>query len=638
MALYKEKSCIHGKTKSLSLQEKDGDYLFCKSGLLFTVNVILITIAFMSSQSVIEQIKQHLDIVDVVGSYVTLKHAGKYFKASCPFHQEKTASFVVSPEIARWHCFGACHEGGDIFSFVMKWENITFAEALKLLAERAGVTLTNDTKSVGYQDPDAINKDVIFKITELSARYFAYLLQKAPIASLARQYLIDRGLTDKITASFQLGYAPEGWTNLRDYLSKKNFQDSELLLSGLFVQGDRGIYDRFRGRLMFPIQNQRGQIVGFSGRLIKQEITDKDGGKYINTPETLVYHKRESLYGLFHTKDEIRKQNRAMVVEGEFDMLSPFEKGIGNIVAIKGSAFTDDQLRILRRYCSRLILALDNDDAGFDALRKTTIDAQQFGFELYVCPIPGGKDPDEAARHHLGELKQAIAHPTPVYDHIIDTLFNKVDVHDPFSKKAFAEATIPYINLIDNPIVRTHYVQKVATLLQSTESNVLELIRDYRKRIKTPIHKVDIVNIEETKPHERAQLLQKHILSSLISSVFSQDILSQVTSILRSEDFTDGPYRILYSKFIQHIEKPLTSNFLDSLTGELRPIYDELYLYSSLVEPVDEKSIVRLALEYKKIHITSIIQDKPNDDESDGEELNKLILQRSEVEKRLKSV
>jgi DNA primase len=212
----------------------------------------------MASQSVVEEIKQKVDIVELVGSYVSLKHAGKYFKANCPFHQEKTPSFVVSPDIQRWHCFGACHEGGDIFNFIMKWEGVSFGEALRILAERAGVPLTDQAKSSGYFDAEVDKRSKVFSINELAAKYYAYVLQTAESATVARAYLTERTLPEAIVKTFQIGYAPEAWTNLRDYMYKKSFQDQDLLATGLFVQGERGIYDRFRGRLMFPIQNTRG--------------------------------------------------------------------------------------------------------------------------------------------------------------------------------------------------------------------------------------------------------------------------------------------------------------------------------------------------------------------------------------------
>lgn len=594
----------------------------------------------MASQSVVEEIKQKVDIVDLVGSYVSLKHTGKYFKANCPFHQEKTPSFVVSPDIQRWHCFGACHEGGDIFTFVMKWEGVSFAEALRLLAERAGVSLSDQSKIAGYQDPETDKKSKILAINELTAKYYSYLLQSTEIAAQARAYLADRELPEATIRSFQIGYAPEAWSNLSDYLHKKGFGDQDLMTSGLFIQGERGIYDRFRGRLMFPIQNSRGQVVGFSGRLIKQNITEKDGGKYINTPETMVYHKRESLYGFYHTKDEIRKTNTAVVVEGEFDMLTPYVKGIANIVAIKGSAFTEDQLRILRRYCNRLILALDNDPAGFDALRKSTLDAQQFGFEMYVCEIPEGKDPDDAARKNIAQFKEAIHHPIPVYDHIINTLYAQVDEQDPFSKKHFIEGAIPFIDMIENPIVRTHYVQKAAGLLKSTEENILILLRDYKKKRNKPLSRTIPQEDSQSKHIDRSETLAKRILSILLTSGVPVEVRSMVFGILSPDDFPLASHRLIYEKLQEYSNLARGFDpavFTASLSAELRPVSDELYLYASVMEQSDEKYLSRLTLEFKKTNLSLAMQTLAKQEGADDTDtkLQELNAQLVAVEKRL---
>jgi DNA primase len=391
---------------------------------------------------------------------------------------------------------------------------------------------------------------------------------------------------------------------------------------------------------MFPIQNTRGQVVGFSGRLIKQNPTEKDGGKYINTPETLVYHKRESLFGFYHTKDEIRKANTTVVVEGEFDMLTPYEKGITNIVAIKGSAFTEDQLKTLRRYCNRLILALDNDPAGFDALRKSTLDAQQFGFELYVCAIPEGKDPDDAARKNITQLKEAIHHPIPVYDHIINTLFARVDEKDPFSKKHFIEGAIPFIDMIENPIVRTHYIQKAAGLLKSTEDNVLTLLRDYKKRNRRPTAKAEELDQTSGKHQDRLDMLAKRILSILVTISLDVSMTTEILTILTPEDFIIPSYRLIFENYrnlVQSDTKFDASVFSQNLSEELRPVYDELYLYASTVEQSDEKYLLRLTLEYKKMLIAQRMQSlskQSEDDVDDG--MSKLNADMVAVEKRLK--
>jgi len=594
----------------------------------------------MASQSVVEEIKQKIDIVELVGSYISLKHAGKYFKANCPFHQEKTPSFVVSPDIQRWHCFGSCHEGGDIFNFVMKWEGISFAEALKLLADKAGVPLVDQAKSSGYHDAEVDNKTKILSINVLAAKYYTYILQNTENGATARAYLAGRELSETIIKTFQLGYAPEAWTNLRDFLHKKGFEDQVLMSTGLFIQGERGIYDRFRGRLMFPIQNARGQVVGFSGRLIKQNITEKDGGKYINTPETLVYHKRESLFGIYHAKDDIRKANTAIVVEGEFDMLTPYAKGITNIVAIKGSAFTEDQLKTIRRYCNRLTLALDNDEAGFDALRKSTVDAQQFGFELYVCTIPEGKDPDDAARKNTAQFKEAVRHPIPVYDHIMNTLFARVDEQDPFSKKHFIEGVVPYIDMIENPIVRTHYIQKAAGLLKSTEENVLSLLRDYKQRNRKPRAKVQESEDGIIKQQDRTETFARRILSIILTVPIERQIISEILTILEADDFAIPSHRLIYDKyreFMDNNSKYDPNAFCARLNAELRPVYDELYLFASTIEQNESKYLLRITLEYKKLLIAQTIQKLSQQPEEENDDtVRKLNADMVLVEKRLK--
>ncbi len=593
--------------------------------------------AAMAGLSVVDEIKQKIDIVEFVGSYVTLKHAGKYFKANCPFHEERTPSFVVSPDIGRWHCFGACHEGGDIFNFLMKWENISFAEALKTLAQRAGVTL-DDVSKVGYTDPNDHIKATIYEIQDLAARYFAYVLAETDTGKPARDYLKYREVSSDLARTFQLGYAPDAWTSLRDYLYKKGYTDKDLTATGLFVSGDHGIYDRFRGRLMFPIKNTRGQVVGFSGRLMKEVPTEKDGGKYINSPETLVYRKRESLFGFQQTRDAIRKSNTAIVVEGEFDMLIPYAKGISNIVAIKGSAFTDDQLKMLRRTCERLILALDNDDAGFDALRKSTFDAQQYGFELYVCVIPEGKDPDEAARKDIVRLKEAIRHPVPVYDYIIDTYFARVDEKDPFTKKHFMDGAIPFIDRIVNPIVKTHYIQKAAHLLSASEGDVQALLREYR-HAKPPSTRPATDTSAPVKHGDRAGTLARRILCILLTAKIQTATYDELLSLLEAEDFADLSHREMYThlrRMMRDTKSTDTSELASRLPAELRPLYDELYLYASTIEGAEDAYLLRLGLELKKLVLTERLRQKSRDEaDSDEADITALSTQLSAVEKRL---
>lgn len=589
------------------------------------------TIAEMSGknsiQEIIEEIKSKVDIVDFVGSYVSLKKSGKYFKANCPFHQEKTPSFVVSPEIQRWQCFGACHEGGDVISFLMKWENIPFSEALKLLAEKADIALTSRLERAGFADSENDKRNKIFEINELAAKYYAYILKNHSAAEGARAYLSARSLPQGISEKFSLGYAPVGWDNLAKYLASKGFKNDEIVSTGLGIATSRGVIDRFRGRLMFPISNTLGKIIGFSGRLLGGvEPTEKTGAKYVNTPETLIYHKRESLYGFSVSKDAIRKQNSVVVVEGEFDFLTPFSKGIENIVAIKGSAFTQEQLKILKRYCDRLILALDNDKAGQDALKKSIIEAAPFGFEVYVCEMPGGKDPDDAAREHLKEFKEIIAHPTPVFDYLFKTLATSVSSGDAYSKKKFTENMAEYLLLVDNPIVKSHYVQKIAEFVSSSIGAVEEVIESLKKRKKVYSSRRSTDGNEITKTQETPKMIIQRELISNIYRLKDKEIFDKIKLLLDGTEFDSAQYKTMFLAWLEVAKKSFPADiitFLAVLPAEIRSKAEELYLASSLITATGEKAheakeVYRLALNLKKHYAHSILKGDSTEDVDDN--------------------
>src|SRR3989339_520432 len=261
----------------------------------------------------IEEIKKKIDIIEFIGSFITLKKTGRNFKANCPFHQEKTPSFIVSPERQIWHCFGGCGDGGDIVKFLMKWENITFIEALKELAQKAGVSL----KNISFEDKIWRKRERYFNMNNLTAEFFEYLLNKTKFGEKGIDYLKNRSIKLATVKKFQLGYAPSSWDSLRLFLKKKKFEEEEIYENGLLVKSEGGsYYDRFRGRLMFPIKDSRDFIIGFSGRSLDEK--DKQA-KYINTPETPIYHKRETLFGINLAKETIKKDKNAYIVEGEFD-------------------------------------------------------------------------------------------------------------------------------------------------------------------------------------------------------------------------------------------------------------------------------------------------------------------------------
>lgn len=305
----------------------------------------------------IEEIKSKVDIVEFIGGFITLKKAGRNFKAICPFHQEKSPSFVISPDRGIWHCFGACGEGGDVIKFLMKWENITFIESLKELAKKTGVKLT--LNKISFEDKIWEKKERYLGMNQLASEFFHYILNKSDFGKKAREYLKSRLLNQAIIDKFELGYSPSSWDSLKLFLKKKKYEEEEMSENGLLVKSERGTYyDRFRGRLMFPLKDSRNNVLGFSGRIL--EGSEKEA-KYVNTPETPIYHKRECLFGINLALEEIKKQKNVFIVEGELDMITPYQHGYSNFVAIKGTALTIEQLKLLKRYTDKLTLMMDAD-------------------------------------------------------------------------------------------------------------------------------------------------------------------------------------------------------------------------------------------------------------------------------------
>ena len=325
----------------------------------------------------IQGIKDRLDIVDFIRSYVTLLPAGKNFKAPCPFHKEKTPSFIVSPERQTWHCFGACSEGGDVFKFLMKYENLEFYEALKVLAEKAGVELKQISPAEQRQF------GILYDINNAAKDFFRKELWKS---RESLDYFKKRGLQKETVEEFELGLAPDKFDALTVYLTKADYNVVDIERAGLNFKNDRGSYiDRFRGRLMFPIHNHFGKVVGFSGRIFPQLETEKmDVGKYVNSPETTIFNKSRILYGFHKTKNHIKEQQSAVLVEGQMDFLMLYQDGIKNAVATSGTALTIDHLRVLRRFADQLVLSFDSDEAGIKAAERSIDLAHSFDFNTKI--------------------------------------------------------------------------------------------------------------------------------------------------------------------------------------------------------------------------------------------------------------
>ena len=412
--------------------------------------------------NVTDDIKQKLDIVDVISQYIQLSKSGRNFKANCPFHDEKTASFFVFPEKQSWHCFGACGTGGDIFTFVMRKEGLDFGQALRLLADKAGITLSSKTELRSKED--TARQDRLLKLNEVAAEYFHYLLLHEPEALSARQYADKRGLASKTIGDFQLGFAPNKWDGLMNYLAKSGYAAEEQLAVGLIVSRDNGgYYDRFRNRLIFPIRDIRGRVAGFGGRALDDSLP-----KYLNSPQTILFDKSSIIFGIDRAQGHIREKDYSIITEGYMDTITSHQYGFDNTVASMGTALTERQITTLRKFSKNIIVALDADKAGLEATTRSilTIDeqipkdhwmpwtqsktyAELVKYEVQVVEIRDGKDPDEIIRNSPEKWAQLISEPQPIIDFTLKKEIANINQDSSKDKSAVVSKLLPIISQIN---------------------------------------------------------------------------------------------------------------------------------------------------------------------------------------------
>jgi DNA primase len=435
--------------------------------------------------STVDEIKTRLDIVEVISSYVKLQKAGRQFKAPCPFHSEKTPSFIVSPDRQTWHCFGACSTGGDIFSFIEKKENVDFNGALQILARRAGV-------EVQREGPRRDELKPLYDANEAAAIFYHSLLLGGANPGIA--YAEERGLDRKAIADFQLGYSPTSWDALRDHLRGRGFADERLVEAGLVVASDRGGYDRFRGRLMFPIRDERGRVIGFGGRVLPGgEADGQASAKYLNTPQTPIFDKGGVLYALDRARDAIRTTATAVVVEGYMDVIAAHQFGFRNVVASMGTALTERQVAAIERLKpDRAVFAMDADAAGNAAAlrdvqlviasasrraapvptsRGVAVQSRLL-IDWLVAALPAGVDPDELVRRDPAAWDALIAGSKPVVDHLIEVASATLDLSQPRDRAALVAEVMPAIRDIADPVVRAHYLQRLGRLARVDEETL----------------------------------------------------------------------------------------------------------------------------------------------------------------------
>jgi DNA primase len=430
----------------------------------------------MERMDAAKEIKTRLDVADVIGDYLQLKPAGVgSFKACCPFHQENTPSFYVNRARQSFHCFG-CDKGGDIIAFVQEMEGMAFRETLELLAQKAGITLPAPSPQEAQK---ADERRRLKELNEQAAKFFRAVLLQSPEAEQARAYATKRGIDDLTGDLFKIGYAPgSSWDALTQALIAKGANAEELIKAGLSVKHpERGtVYDRFRDRLMFAIQDLHGNVVGFTGRLLSD---DKTQAKYVNTPETAIYHKSSVLYGLDKAKTDIKRQDLAVITEGNMDVLTSHRLGVTNVICSSGTALTDEQLRLIERFTKNIAIAFDADKAGMAAtLRGLDLArTRDFNVKLITLPPEAGKDPDEAASKDITLWKDAIRNAQDVMEWVFHAAFKGRDISQPQTKKEIAQDVFPEIQRIADPIVRDHWLQKLAVTLNTNVSALQEALR-----------------------------------------------------------------------------------------------------------------------------------------------------------------
>lgn len=449
-----------------------------------------------------ELIKQKLDVVDLVGEYVQLKPAGINHKGLCPFHQEKSPSFMVNRERQNWHCFG-CSKGGDIFSFIQDIEGMDFVEALKLLANKAGVQLTNTFEDKAKSS----QKNRIKEINAKAAAFYHHVLTKTDASKAAQEYLKNRGLTEETIAEWQIGFIPDQWDLFTQSALKKGYSIDDLVASGLTIKRDganaqsgKGFYDRFRGRIMFPIWDVHGNVVGFTGRVLVE--TEKSGGKYVNTPVTPVYDKSSVVFGLNKAKQEIRKKNLVVMVEGQMDVIACHQAGMKNVVATSGTAMTEQQITLLKRYSENMNMAFDADAAGIKAAKRGIDLALEQGMHVKVIEIPEGKgsDPDDCLQQNPDVWFAAVEQASPVMDWYFSRAFAGKDVFNPRQKQEVVDALLPEISRIPYAVEKDHWLQELAGRIGVD----VAILRDDMKRVAS-----NQKSVTSNQPSAQREILKK---------------------------------------------------------------------------------------------------------------------------------
>jgi DNA primase len=589
--------------------------------------------------SVTDEIKDRIDIVDLVTENVEMRRAGRNFTGFCPFHHNvNTPSFVVFPDTQTWKCFGECDEGGDVFSYVMKKEGWDFAEALRNLADRAGIELKPLTPEALEEQEEG---ERLRSLLEEAVIFYRHNLINTEAGKIAQAYLDRRGISGETAEAFGLGYAPKTWESALQHFQSQGYTDPEIRDAGLVSEKeDGGMYDRFRHRLMIPIRNQNGKMAGFGARVLDPD----DVPKYLNSPQTPTFDKSRLLFGLDTARKNIRELDQAVIVEGYMGVIGPYQHGYRNIVAQMGTALTEYQLRILKKYTGKFILALDSDAAGqkatlrgLEIARETLDRTQEVRFDargllqhegrlkadIRVLTLPPGMDPDDVTHQDPDLWQQLLNEAKPVVAHVMATLALDQDLDDPKVKSDIASRVLPIIDDLPNPIERDAYLQRLSRMLEINE-DILISFRPERKRRQPAVKKrQEVIPIKDRvvrkKDRRDRDVYEKHCVGILLREpelIYKVDRALTRDGLARfcEKDFQNADFQIL----VKYIRDALTQEdqeprdyIIKQLPGDFIEIVDELLELTNDLKPKSDRVLEDLMRAFLNLRKWQII--KQND-------------------------
>ena len=520
-------------------------------------------------EDTVTQIKQKLDIVDVIGSYISLKKSGRNYKSVCPFHSEKTPSFMVSQDLQIFKCFG-CGVAGDMFNFVEQIEGVDFPRAMEILAEKAGVKIVKNDQF----EEQSNQKKQIYYINDLTAQFYEYILLKQKTGKKALDYLKkERKLTEKTIREFRLGYAPDAWDTLYRFLLSKKIKVEDMVVAGVVIKKSdgSGYLDKFKGRIMFPLTGIDGKVIGFTARTIfKREP------KYLNTSDTPVFHKSFFLFGLDKSRVAIKTEG-AVFVEGQMDLISAYQSGVKNLISISGTAMTENQLVILSRYTSDITFCFDSDFAGVEASYRAIEMAEKRNFNVKVVIIPSPhKDLDELVNAAPDEAKRVLQNGVPVYDYFLVTTLKKYNKTTALGKKNIMEDLVPLFSKISNKVLLDHYAKQISSELDVSLETVYSMLKNNPKK--------EGDTQEEFKDDSAVSSEKLHIEGYLISLLLKSPVERSQEFIgkLEKEDFENEEIGEIYeilSKYLKNRKTVINiKTFLGKLDENKSKITSELYL------------------------------------------------------------